>query len=371
MMPHRNKDVTKPFKPPFPRENARDNNLLELALRFGFVAALGLWAFDVIRPFSNIIIWSAVLTVALYPVYRWFSNRLGGIRWLPSILTTLLTLAVVIGPMTWLSLSLVDGLRTLIALMNTWDYNVPPPPESLKDWPMAGAMLFKSWSWTSTNLQSVISYVLPELKSVGEITLGIASRAGAGALQFLAAVIVSGLLFAPGPRIVAIMKLSAHRIDVGMGRIFVEIAGATIRSVSRGVIGVSILQALVGGVAMSLAAVPFADLLTFAILVFGIVQMGPILVVIGVIIWAWMTMSFWPALLLTAAMASLYALENLLKPFAMAHGLNTPMPVIFVGVIGGILAYGILGLFTGPIILAIAWELAKAFVNASKVTRAE
>ena len=296
MTPDRNKDVTKPFKPPFPRANERDNNLLELALRFGFVAALGMLAFDVVRPFGTIIIWSAVLTVALYPVYSWFSKRLGGMAWLPSILTTLLTLAVVIGPMTWLSLSLADGVRTLIALMNTWDYNVPPPPESLKDWPMAGAMLFKIWSWTSINVQSVISYVLPELKSVGEITLGIASRAGAGALQFLAAVVVSGLLFAPGPRIVAIMKLSAYRIDVGMGETFVEIAGATIRSVSRGVIGVSILQALIGGFAMSLAAVPFADLLTFAILAFGIVQLGPILVVIGVIIWAWMTMSFWPAL---------------------------------------------------------------------------
>ena len=347
----------------------RDGDILEISLRLGIVAVLGYWGFEIIRPFGPIFIWSAVLTVALYPVFSWFSARLAGARWLAALLTTLLTLAIVIGPMTWLSLSLADGVRQLIALLSAGHYAVPPPPDKLKEWPLVGEPLYTFWALASTNLQSALAYMLPELKSFGEIMLSIVSRAGTGALQFLASVIVAGFLFSPGPQIVAVFKLMARRVDAGLGEEFVEIAGATIRAVSRGVIGVSVLQALLAGVGMSLAAVPGSDLLTFAFLVFGIVQLGPIWLAVPLVIWSWVTMPIAYALAFTACMAAVYALEAFLKPFAMAHGLNTPMPVIFVGVIGGIFAYGVLGLFAGPIILALVWELAKVFVNFSKLPR--
>jgi predicted PurR-regulated permease PerM len=132
--------------------------------------------------------------------------------------------------------------------------------------------------------------------------------------------------------------------------------------VSRGVIGISLLQAVIGGVGMSLAGVPFASVLTLAILVLGIVQIGPVVIIVPLTIWGWMALSTGPALAFTICMVAVYLVEVVMKPFLLAHGLKTPMLVIFIGVIGGILEHGIPGLFAGPIVLAVAWEVAKAWI---------
>ena len=127
--------------------------------------------------------------------------------------------------------------------------------------------------------------------------------------------------------------------------------------------GLSLLQAAVGGLGMWLAHVPAASLLTLAILVLGIVQIGPFLVVAPVIFWAWTHMTTGPAIALTLCMVTVNYMDNVLKPFLLSHGLSTPMMVIFLGVIGGVLAHGVPGLFVGPVVLAVVWELGKAWIS--------
>ena len=134
-------------------------------------------------------------------------------------------------------------------------------------------------------------------------------------------------------------------------------AGVTIRTVSRGVIGISLLQALLAGIGLFVAGVPAAGLITFAVLVLGIIQIGPSIVLIPLIIWSWVTMETTSALLFTVYFVPVNLLDNLLRPLVMGRGLTTPLPVILVGVIGGTLAHGIVGLFLGPIVLAVCWEL--------------
>ena len=144
---------------------------------------------------------------------------------------------------------------------------------------------------------------------------------------------------------------------------FVALAGLTIRTVSQGVIGVAVLQSLLAGIGLKLAGVPHAGLLAFAVLVLAILQIGSAIVLVPVIIWIWATKDFAVALPLTIYLLVVGLADNILKPMLMGRGLSTPMLVIFVGVLGGMLAHGIVGLFIGPIILAVAWELMTAWIR--------
>ena len=339
---------------------------IKLAIHLGFIGFLAYWTFVLVGPFIPIVVWSVVLTVALYPVFDWLAAVLGGRRGLAATLITIFGLVVVIGPVTWLGLGLIDGLKTLIERLDSGQLSIPPPWETVRNWPLVGPQLYDYWTLASTNVRSALTYLLPRLKPLGEILLNTVSSAGAGTLKFLVSVIIAGFLFSPGPLLVAATTTLALRIDSTHGEEFVELSGATIRAVSRGVIGISLLQAVLGGIGMSLAGVPGTSVLTLAILVLGIIQIGPLIVVAPLVVWSWTTIATGPALAFTACMATVSFMDSFLKPFVLARGLTTPTPVTFIGVLGGILAYGIVGLFVGPVVLAVAWDVANAWLHDSK-----
>jgi predicted PurR-regulated permease PerM len=155
----------------------------------------------------------------------------------------------------------------------------------------------------------------------------------------------------------------ARKLDAERGETFVRRAGHTIRTVARGVVGISALQAFFAGLGFVVAGIPAASLLTSAVLVLGIIQIGPSIVIIPLMIWSWFAFDATTALLFTAYMIPVSLLDNILRPLVMARGLDTPMLVIFLGVIGGTISYGITGLFLGPIVLAVIWELLMAWIK--------
>jgi len=274
---------------------------------------------------------------------------------------TIAALLIVVAPTAWIALGVVDGLRSLSEHLTSGDIAVPAPAESVKRWPLIGDSLYQFWQLAFTNLKEAIRELVPHLKPLGTKLLGMAGNAGTEILQFLVSVIVAGLLLASGPSLTDAIRQFSRKIDTGRGERFVDMAGATIRTVSRGVIGISLLQACLAGIGLFVAGVPGANLITFAVLVLGIVQLGPAIVLIPVIIWAWTAMDTGAALLFTVYMVPVNLLDNVLKPIVMGRGLTTPLPVILVGVIGGTIAHGIVGLFLGPIVLAVAWELLMAW----------
>jgi predicted PurR-regulated permease PerM len=205
--------------------------------------------------------------------------------------------------------------------------------------------------------------VAPHLKPFAGVMLSLAGTAGVGTVKFLIAVALAGFLFPAGPRLVAACRRFLSRVVAERSEDFLALAGATIRSVSQGVIGIAVAQALVIGIIFKLADVPRAGLLAFAVMMLGILQIGSAVIVIPVLIWFWITKSFAAALLFTVLLLPASLADNVLKPLVMGRGLTTPSLVIFVGVVGGTLAHGIVGLFIGPIILAVAWELLTAWVR--------
>jgi predicted PurR-regulated permease PerM len=345
-------------------------DVIQLVVRLGLLAGLVVWTFVLIRPFVPILAWGIVLAVALNPVFERLARLLGGQPKLAATILTLINLAILIGPATWLGLNAVDGIKDLATRINAGELAVPSPPESIKGWPMVGPQLYALWDQASTNLRPVLQQVVPHLKPFAGKLFGLAGDAGVGAIKFLLAVALAGLLFPYGPRLVEAGRRFLSHIVPEQSEHFLELAGATIRAVSQGIIGVAIIQSLLAGIGFKLAGIPSAGLLAFIILLLSIVQIGAMIVLLPVIIWIWTAKDPVTALLLTVFLGIVGVLDNILKPLVMGRGLTTPTLVILVGVIGGTLAHGIVGLFIGPIILSVAWELTAAWIREDRAVRA-
>jgi predicted PurR-regulated permease PerM len=335
--------------------------VMYIAIRLGLLAFLIYWSFILLRPFIPVLVWSVVLTVALYPIFDWLSSHLGHRPRLAAIVTTLIVLAVFLAPATWLGIGLADALSKISDQLTSGNLVLPAPPDSVRNWPLIGNQFYEFWSNASINLQATLRDIAPHLKPLAGPILAIAGSAGTGTIKFILSVIVAGFLFLPGPRLAASIRNNLARIVPEQSKDFMALAGATIRTVAQGVIGVAVLQSLLAGVGLKVAGVPHAGVLAFAVLVLGIVQIGSAPILFPVIIWVWTVKEAGAAVLITIYLVLVGLSDNAMKPLLMARGMSTPVLVIFMGVLGGTLAHGIVGLFVGPIILAVAWELLAAW----------
>ena len=336
--------------------SASNEELMVFVIRVVCLGLLGYWSLILLQPFLTIIVWSIIISVALYPIFDWLSAKLYGHRALAAVAITVFTFFVMLGPVTWLALSLAETVRMLFAQFGDGSLVIPPPSEAVKAWPLIGEKIYEMWLLASTNLRALIIEVAPHFKPLGTSLLIAAGSVGINLLKFIVALVISGFLFIPGPSLVHSVKNIFGRVAAGRGEEFVDLAGATIRNISRGIIGIAILQALLAGIGLLFAGVPAAGLFSFLVLLLGVIQIGPSVILVPLIVWSWFAMDTTTAILFTLYMVPVNLLDNILRPL-VAKGLKTPMLVILIGVLGGTLVHGIMGLFVGPIVLSIAWQL--------------
>jgi predicted PurR-regulated permease PerM len=351
------------------RQGRSSDEVIQIAIRLALLAFLIYWSFLLLSPFIPILAWSVVLAVALYPAYDWLTAHLGNRPRSAATIITLVVLAVFLGPAAWLGIGLVDALHNISDQLTSGDLVIPAPSASVKDWPLIGATLYEFWQTASVNVETALRQLAPYLKPLAGPVLEIAGSAGTGTLKFLLAVVISGFLYPYGPPFVAASRRALTRIIPERSESFLALAGATIRIVLQGVIGIAALQALLAGVVLKVAGVPNAGVLAFAVLVLGILQIGSLPILLPVAIWVWMVKDAGAAVLITIFLVLVGISDNALKPLLMGRGLSTPVLVIFIGVIGGTLAHGIVGLFVGPIILSVAWELMMAWIGRDEAGR--
>ncbi|MFY9694311.1 MAG: AI-2E family transporter [Xanthobacteraceae bacterium] len=340
-----------------PTFSAGDDKRLVFAIRIICLGLLAYWSFILTKPFWTIIVWSVIIAVAIYPAFDWLSGKLCGRRRLAAAAITVIGLVVILGPATWLGLSLAESTRILVARIGAGSIAIPPPHEAVKAWPLIGDKLYELWQLASINLQALLLEIAPQFKSLGTRLLSAVGSVGINLLKFVLAAVISGFLLVPGPALARSFKSVLCHVAAVRGEEFVDLAGVTIRNISRGVIGIAVLQALLAGIGLLFAGIPAPGLFSFLVLLLGIVQIGPSIVLIPLIGWVWLTMDAMTATLFTAYMLPVNLIDNVLRPLVLAKGLSTPIAVILIGVIGGTLTHGMIGLFIGPIVLSIAWQL--------------
>jgi predicted PurR-regulated permease PerM len=352
-----------------PASGRSQSGWADVAIRLVLVALVAYWSFLLLRPFIAILIWAAILSVALYPIiYLWLTRVLGGRSTLSSCLLTLLALVVILGPISTLGAALVQNLSSIAVGVSEGTITVPPPPPGVADWPIIGEKLSAFWQTASHELGKTLASIEPQLKSAAVKVLEVVGSIGLGVLQFTVAIFIAGFAYSRAAGVQDALKTFANRAAPQMGGDFVDLAGGTVRSVARGVVGISLIQAILFGLGALVAGIPLAGLWTFVALILAIVQVGPGLVIVPVIIYAWSTMDTAGAAILSVYLVPVMLLDNVLKPIVMGRGLPVPMLVIFIGVIGGTVAHGLIGLFVGPIVLSLGYELGRAWIQMGRPT---
>ena len=335
----------------------------EVFIRLGLMLALVVWCFQIVRPFISPIVWGIIIAVALNPIYVWMLPRFKGKRGLTATVLTLLALGLLLTPAIKLSGTMVENARELAGNVKDGSLEIPPPPERVKNWPVIGERVHESWALANENITDALSTYEVQIKSAGSWLLSTAAGAGLGVLMFAVSIVLSGvfLTYAEGGNEFA--RKLGRRLAGERGEKYAQLAGATVRGVAQGVLGVAFIQALLAGIGFMVMGVPAAALWTLLVLILGIVQISPGLVIIPSIIYVFSSASTVPAVIYMIYMLAVSLSDNILKPILLSRGIPVPMAVIFIGAIGGFIMQGIVGLFVGAVIMVLGYDLFMLWLN--------
>jgi predicted PurR-regulated permease PerM len=338
---------------------AVSRGLLDVLIRAGLIIALAMLCYRIFAPFLNLLLWSMILGVTLYPLHLRLKRRLGGRNAFSATLVVLLAVVVVLVPVYLLANSLAASAEHAAAAVRSGTMEIPPPSESVAGWPVIGKQAHSLWLQASTDLATVTRDHAPQLKAFGLAVLAKIAAAGVGLLLFIVALCLAGIFMAYGEGGARSAVASFERIfGNGRGAHIAELCTATIRAVAQGVIGIAFIQALLVGVAFIAMGVPGAGLLTLAVLLLGIAQLPAVLLTVPVIIVVVSSQGLNTATIIFAVYTFVAGLaDNVLKPLMLGRGVDVPMPVILIGALGGMVSGGVIGLFIGPVVLAIGYEL--------------
>jgi len=335
---------------------------LEATIRVGLVLLLVGWCFRIVLPFATLVLWGIIIAIASHPAYRRLEALLGGRRWLAATLFTLLLLLVLLVPIALLTQTLVQGARSLSSGLAEGTLAIPAPPETLPDWPLVGAWLERAWTLASTNLREAVRQLGPQLKPVALWLVSGAAGVGLATLQLIVAIGVAGVLLAHAREGEQVAYRIARRLGGERGNELARLAQATVRSVARGILGIALIQSLLAGLGFLAVGLPAAGLLALLCLALAVFQIGPLPILLPSVIYVFSAQSTTIAVAFLAWCTFVGLIDNVLKPIILGRGVDLPMLVVAIGAVGGLLTEGIVGLFVGPVVLAVGYTLALAWL---------
>jgi predicted PurR-regulated permease PerM len=339
-------------------------SVYDTSIRLFILILIVAWCLLIMSPFVSMIMWSLILALALYPLHKSLSQKMGGRPKLASFIIVFSFLIIVILPTGLLITSLVDEVKDLKASYDNGTLTIPPPSENVKEWPVIGEKLYANWQAASSNLEtSIVKYKDQLTEIVTKLAKGILGAAGA-VIQILAALIIAGILLVIGGAGESIRKFF-RKLAGDRGDEFADMTLKTVGSVVKGIIGVALILALLHGIIFMVAGIPYAGIWTLLIMVLCILQLPVIFITLPIVIYIFaekelMPAIFWTVLLIVAGLS-----DNVLKPILLGKGAPVPMLVIFIGVIGGFILSGFIGLFTGAIIMSIGYKLFIGWINSN------
>jgi predicted PurR-regulated permease PerM len=338
-------------------EKTSIRNIAEISIRIALLFLLLFWCYTIIKPFLDILLWSVIFAVALFPLYKGMYSRIGGRKKLSAIIIIVVMLLVLILPGLLFAKSLYEGVAYLKMQYETAGNVIPEASENIKSWPLVGPFLFEKWNWISHNLGEALKEYSPQIKQVLTGLFSSVASAGGAFIKLIISIIVAGFLLMASEKGA---KLS-HKVFIKLigekGPEFATMAEKTVRTVIKGIVGVAFIQSFLFGIGMIAAGVPLAGLWVILSLILGIVQIGIFPISVPIIIYVFATKSTVVAIIFLVWSGLVSPIDNILKPILLGQGAAVPMPVIFIGSIGGFIASGLVGLFTGAVIFSVAYKL--------------
>jgi len=344
---------------PAPRRDLTRTMLAVLLL--GMLIGGSFW---ILRPFLLSTIWAMMIVVATWPMMLALQARLRRRGLAVAIMSGTMVLVFVV-PLLLAIQTLVDNTDTITKWTHALATSpIPPPPEWVSRVPMVGGRIADYWSTTAAGGKAeLVARLAPYAAAVAQKLAAALGSVGMLTVQFLLTVIISVIMYTQGEAARNGLIRFSRRLAGARGESVVILAGQAIRAVALGVVVTALAQTLFAGIGLAVAGIPFAGLLTGVILLLCIAQIGPTLVLAPAVIWLfWSGETAWGVALLVWTVL-VGTMDNVLRPILIRRGADLPMLLIFAGVIGGLLAFGIIGLFVGPVVLAVTYTLLKEWVS--------
>ena len=344
------------------------NYAVEASVYVGLLILLAVACLGILAPFLAIIAWGMIIAIAAYPTQKKLEVMLRSNARISSAILTLAILACLIVPSFLLAGTLVQGLQNLAAQLKDGTLSIPSPPESVKAWPLVGVPLNNVWSAAATNFSSALRAFAPQLKSVIPRLLAASAGIGFTALKFVLSIVTAGLILANAKAGAEVSRSLATRIFDENGPEFERLVSSTIRSVTTGIFGVALIQAVLAGLGFLVVGLPAAGLWALIFLVAAILQVG-VLVLVPAVVYAFTIVSTTSAVAFMVWCIVVALLDNVLKPVLLGRGATVPFWVVFLGAIGGFVAMGMIGLFVGAVVLSVGYKLGLTWLDEER-TRA-
>jgi predicted PurR-regulated permease PerM len=315
---------------------------------------LCLW---IVAPFVTLIVWAVIIAVAVFPAHQKLSAVFGGREKLSAAVLVLMGLLILVVP-TWLMTeSSVAAAKSVGANMQDGAISISPPADKVADWPLVGDQIHGLWTQAAEDIEGLVNQFQPQLVSAGETVIKSIGATVLGVVQFIVSIFIAGVLLLSADAGYRACRAIAAALAGERGKGLTDMSIATIRSVSKGVVGVAIIQALLAGVGLLLMGVPAAGIWAALVLVLAIVQLPPLLVLGPIAVWVFSVADPVPATIFAIYAVVVSLCDSVLKPMFLGRGMDIPMLVILIGAIGGALSAGLLGLFLGPVVLAVGYKI--------------
>lgn len=343
----------------------KPQEISQVTLTVLFIGGMLLISFWILQPFLPAMLWAATLVLATWPMMLRIQHYAGDRRYVAVVVMTAAILLVFIAPL-WLAISTIATNIAVIRDMGTALFNMEMP--SLSDWfahiPVIGRYLAELWrEYGLFNFKDLGAMLVPYAGSLTQWVAAAVGGVGAAFVQFLLTTVLAAFMYAYGERAAAKALALGRRLAGQRGEMAVRQAGQAIRGVALGVVLTALAQSVIGGIGLFVVGLPFAGVLTALMFILCLIQLGPGPVLVPAVIWLYYSNEFvWGTVLLIFTVVAT-TVDQFIRPILIRKGLDIPLLLILAGVIGGLIAFGLLGIFIGPTVLAVAYTLFNSWIG--------
>ena len=332
-------------------------NLMTSFIQIAAVVILVSYCLDIVGPFISLIIWGLVLAVAIHPLHTKRAAALGGKQKLAAAIIIVIGLAIVVMPGWIMTESIISSITAFAQEVKAGTLKIPPPNENVADWPLVGERIYQTWVAASINLEETVNSFNPSPREASMWLVGKIGSLLAGLLAFAVSIIIAGVAGLYAKSGYKVSCTLASRLSPSRGQHLVDTSIATIRSVTNGVLGVAVIQAVLAGIGLLIMGVPHGGIITGIVLITSIVQVPALLIIVPVVFWVFSFAAPVPATIFAVYMLFVALSDNVLKPILLGRGVDLPAAIVLIGAIGGMIQYGVIGLFLGAVILGLGYTI--------------
>jgi predicted PurR-regulated permease PerM len=329
---------------------------IEIAIKLGLLAIIIYISYLIAKPFIAITVWGIIIAVALSPLIKKMQQRFGSKKKVVIGLTLAVIIALIV-PTYMLSGMMLETSQTILNVVKEGDLTIPPPPLEVKEWPLIGEKAYAFGMSASENLKGTLA---PFSENIKELILKVVAAIGSGLgtiFMFIGSMIIASVFLISSEASVKFYHNIFRRILGSRATEWANLSALTVRSVVTGVIGVAVIQATLALIGLLLMQVPLAVVWAVIIMFLTIIQVPALLVIGPIIAYVFSQGSGTAEVVFTVYMLIVGASDGALKPLLMGRGVDIPMLVILVGAIGGMILMGMIGLFIGAVVFALAYKL--------------